>query len=159
MGALVDTLLSDQRRLEQAAETIPGLLVMEFEAPAKSPRAEMLMATNAEQRELIAALQERNFALAENNAAMSRRIAELTRELATATGANAQPQPGCRIVEVPVPGGKLLVEVEPDDGYPADGAGLEVLNVFVGGRWIDTEDLHVATDLDRLRESVAEVMA
>lgn len=160
MGALMHKLHADQQRLEECAETIPGLLVMEFEAPARRSSSEFrLMTQCAEQRELIEALQTRNSVLAENNAALARRVADLTRELATATGANAQPQRGCRIVEVPVPNGKLLVEVQPDDGYPADGAGLDVLNVFVGGRWIDAQDLHCATDLDRLRESVAEVLA
>ncbi len=152
MGDLMHRLHADQIRLEEAAETIPGLLVMEFEQPARSGREQRLMADNAQQRELIAALQERN-------AVLARTVAELRADLATATGANATPQEGCRIVEVAVPGGKLLVEVEPEPGYPADGAGLDIVNVFVGGHWIDAEDLHCATRLDALRESVAGVLA
>lgn len=153
MGDLMHRLHADQQRLEVCAETIPGLLVMEFEAPAVRSTSELrLMADNAAQRELIAALQERN-------AVLARQVAELRADLATATGANATPKKGCRIVEVAIPGGKLLVEVEPEPGYPADGAGLNIVNVFVGGHWINAEDLHCATDLDALRESVAGVLA
>ena len=157
MGALMSTLHADQQRLEVCAETIPGLLVQHFDAPAVRSTTELrLMADNAAQRELIAALQTRNSVLADSNAALSRRIAELTRDLRTLIGADATPQEGCRIVEVPIPGGKLLVEVEAD----GDGSeGIDLLNVFVGGKWIDVQDLHCATDLDRLRESVAGVLA
>ncbi len=154
MGDLMHRLHADQIRLEEAAETIPGLLVMEFEQPARSGREQLLMADNAEQRELIAALQTRNCLLAESNAALSRRVAELTRDLATATGANAQPQRGCRIVDVPIPGGRMLVEVETDGDD-----GIDLCRVFIGGKWIGVQDLHCATDLDALRESVAGVLA
>lgn len=147
MSALMDTLLEDQRRLDGESETIPGLLVTEFAAPGQSDRVARLMADNAEQRERIAALQERN-------AVLARKVAELTRDLATATGANAQPQPGCQIVDVPIPGGRMLVEVETEGGDD----GIDLLNVFVGGHWIDVQDLHCATDLDALRESVAGVL-
>jgi hypothetical protein len=131
------------------AETIPGLLVTELTtAHGQDARSLQLMADNAAQRELIAALQDRN-------AALARQVAELRADLATATGANATPQPGCQIVEVPVPGGKLLVEIETEGGDD----GIDLLNIFVGGKWIDVQNLHAATDLDVLRESVAGVLA
>ena len=140
---------------EDAAETIPGLLVTEFEQPARSGREQRLMADNGELRELLEATQTRNIVLAESNAALSRRVAELTRDLATATGANAEPQRGCQIVDVPIHGGRMLVEVETEGGDD----GIDLLNVFIGGHWIDVQDLHSATDLDALRESVAGVLA
>jgi hypothetical protein len=145
MGALLHILAADQSRLDTGN---PARVEAAYLGHGQDTRVARLMADNAEQREQIEALRDANYAL-------SRRVADLTRDLATATGANAQPQEGARIVEVPIPNGKLLVEVETEGGDD----GIDLLNVFVGGKWIGVEDLHAATDLDVLRESVAEVLS
>ena len=160
MGALMDTLLSDQRRLEQAAETIPGLLVMEFEAPAKSPRAEMLMATNAEQRELIEALQERN-------AVLARRVADLSQDLRTLKGENATPYRGCHMTTVCCDEAAVLIEYDytpaedavMDLESPRCGPGnpevIEPLRAFINGHWCDRSEVLWARSDDALIERIS----
>ena len=161
MGALMHKLHADQQRLELCAETIPGLLVMEFEAPAKSPRAEMLMATNAEQRELIAALQERNDVLA-------RRVADLSHELRTLKGDNATPYRGCHMTTVCCDEAAVLVEY---DYTPAEGAVMDLesprcgpghpeviepLRAFINGHWCDLTDVLSALSDDALIQRISE---
>lgn len=125
-----------------------------------------LMADNAEQRELIAALQERNAYLAElvtrhsaaagnaerENLRLKRSVSELQHDLATLRGDNATPQAGCLIVSVPFEMGYLLCEVQ------GDAEELDVVNVFVNGRWLDPEDVRSAMDLGRLREQCADAL-
>ena len=148
MGALMHKLHADQQRLEECAETIPGLLVMEFEAPARRSSSEFrLMTQCAEQRELIAALQERN-------AVLARRVADLSQDLRTLKGENATPQRGCRITTVPFLMGSLLCEVEGDGKEE-----LTVCNVLVNGRWLDPQDVAAFMDVDHLGELVIDAEA
>lgn len=161
MGALMHKLHADQQRLEECAETIPGLLVMEFEAPAKSPRAEMLMATNAEQRELIAALQERNDVLA-------RRVADLSQDLRTLKGDNATPYRGCRMTTVCCDEAAVLIEYDytpaedavMDPDSPRCGPGhpevIEPLRAFINGHWCDLADVLSALSDDALIQRISE---
>ena len=151
---------SEQRRLEEAAETIPGLLVAHFDAPAvRSPSELRLMTINAEQRELIEALTERN-------AVLSRRIAELTADLRTLKGENARPERGCHIAEVRCDEARVLIEY----GYtPAEEAVMDLesprcgpghpeeltpLRVMLNGHWCDLEDVRGALDEQRLIERI-----
>lgn len=146
MGDLMQTLHADQIRLKEAAESIPGLLVMEFEQPARSAREQRLMADYAEARTLIEALQERN-------AVLARRVADLSAELRELKGDNAQPQAGCRIVTVPMLMTSLMCEVE------GDRDALDIVNVFVNGKWLDPQDLAAMLNLDRLAELVIDAEA
>ena len=161
MGDLMHRLHADQQRLEECAETIPGLLVMEFEAPAKSPRAEMLMATNAEQRELIAALQERN-------AVLARRVADLSQDLRTLKGDNATPYRGCRMTTVCCDEAAVLIEYDytpaedavMDLESPRCGPGhpevIEPLRAFINGHWCDLTDVLSALSDDALIQRISE---
>lgn len=149
MGALLHILAADQLRIDTGNPARADAVYLHDHG--QDDRLLRLMADNAEQRAQIEALRELSGAL-------MRRVAELQRDLATATGANATPRPGCQIVEVPVPGGRLLVEIETEGGDD----GIDIVSIFVGGpapRWLKPDDLHCATDLDVLRESVAGVLA
>lgn len=162
MSALMDTPLSDQRRLEEAAETIPGLLVMEFEAPAVRSTTELrLMTDNAEQRELIAALQERN-------AVLARRVADLSQDLRTLKGDNATPYRGCHMTTVCCDEAAVLVEYDytpaeeavMDLESPRCGPGhpevIEPLRAFINGHWCDLTDVLSALSDDALIQRISE---
>lgn len=148
---------------EDAAETIPGLLVTEFEQPARSGREQRLMADNAEQRLLIEALRERNDVLA-------RRVADLSQDLRTLKGENATPQSGCSIATITAGDSVVLVEY---DYLAAEDAVLDVesplcgpghpeeitpLNVFINGKWSDLGDVRAALDDERLIERIGDGM-
>lgn len=169
MGGLMHTLHEDQRRLEECAETIPGLLVMEFEAPARrSPSEFRLMTQCAEQRELIEALQTRNSVLAENNAALARRVADLSQDLRTLTGENAKPDRGCHIATVYCDEASVLVEYDytaaeeavMDVESPRCGPGhpevIEPLRAFINGHWCNLHDVLSALSDDALIQRIGE---
>lgn len=128
---------------EQRFTPLP--LVTEL-STGQDDRIARLMVEAAEQRVQLEALQ------AELDDA-NRMLALAAHDLATATGENATPQDGCRIVDVPITGGRMLVEIQTDGDD-----GIDLLNVFIGGHWIDVQDLHCATDLDLLRASVGAVL-
>ncbi len=146
---------------EDAAETIPGLLVMEFDQPARTGREQRLMADNAEQRELIAALQERN-------AVLARDLALLRSDLATLRGTNATPQRGCRIVETWIGDATVLCEVEYtpateaiyDADHPGVGPGHDaevcLIQVFVTGHWIDPTDFMSSAQIEAIEQRIYE---
>ena len=160
MGDLMHRLHADQQRLEVCAETIPGLLVQHFDAPAvRSPSELRLMTINAEQRELIEALTERN-------AVLTRRVADLSQDLRTMKGENATPDRGCCIARVILGDCYALVEYEHqpaeepiyDVASPVCGPGhpeeLTPLRVMLNGHWCDLEDVRGALDEQRLIERI-----
>lgn len=164
MGALMHQLHADQQRLEERAEAIPGLQVTHFDAPAKSPRAELLMATNAEQRTQIEALQERN-------AVLARRVADLSQELRDLKGDSARAQPGCHLAVTYCGDARVLVEFDyqaAEDGStdlesprfgPDTPEEIEPLRAFVNGHWIDLYDLNAGLSEDRLQEACREAIS
>ena len=120
-----------------------------------------LMTINAEQRELIEALTERN-------AVLSRRIAELTADLRTLKGENARPERGCHIAEVRCDEARVLIEY----GYtpaeeavmdlesPRCGPGhpevIEPIRAFINGYWCDLQDVLAALSDDVLVQRIGE---
>ena len=161
MGDLMHRLHADQIRLEDAAETIPGLLVTEFAAPGRSDRVARLMADNAEQRELIEALQERN-------AVLARQVAELRADLRTLKGENATPDRGCHIAEVRCDEARVLIEygytpaeeAVMDLDSPRCGPGhpevIEPIRAFINGYWCDLQDVLAALSDDVLVQRIGE---
>lgn len=149
---------------EDAAETIPGLLVTEFAAPGQSDRVSRLMADNAEQRDLIAALQDRN-------AVLARKVAELTADLRTLKGENAQAQRGCQIAEVRCDEARVLIEYDYtpaeegscDDRSPRFGPShpevIDPLRAFINGYWCDLQDVLAALSDDVLVQRIGEERA
>ncbi len=146
---------------EDAAETIPGLLVMEFDQPARTGREQRLMADNAEQRELIAALQERN-------AVLARRVADLSQDLRTLKGDNATPYRGCHMTTVCCDEAAVLIEYDytpaeeavMDPDSPRFGPGhpefIEPLRAFINGHWCDLTDVLSALSDDALIQRISE---
>lgn len=164
MGALMHTLHADQQRLEECAETIPGLLVRHFDGPARPVSDLLLMATNAEQRTLIEALQERN-------AVLARRVADLSQELRDLKGDSARAQPGCHLAATYCGDARVLIEFDyqaAQDGSadfesprfgPDTPEEIEPLRAFINGHWVDLSDLDGGLSEDRLQEACREAIS
>jgi hypothetical protein len=167
MGELMHILRDDQRRLEECAETIPVLLVMEFEAPpARSTRELRLMATNGEQAQMLQEHRDMIEALQSRNSVLARQVAELKSQLATLRGDNATPQRGCKHHQTWIDDAPLLVEYEYrppcapiyDADHPGVGPGhdaeVSLVNVLVNGHWIDPEAFMAPATQDRITQSI-----
>lgn len=133
MSANLDMLLTPAQLAEaRRHDTLP-----------RSTREQVLMADNAAQRIRIEALEQRNDDLA-------RKVAYLSADLRTLKGDDAMPERGCKIAHVRIGEATVLVEYAYDPGEPQTytdpgcGPTVEAYRAFVGGYWLDLQDIRDA---------------